>query len=310
MGLAISQVRLLALTSRKADLEQKMQIDSKRKQMLTRQSTELAQQYYNKLHNSRIQYATSAGYEDVSFDYLMGKTATSGKYEESFLQQIVNPSRKSNSGESYPEKIDSHMILTDQYGQVVTNNQVAEIVEKVNLSYPSTKVTTYDKTAYAILEFIQQNENNGLGFLYDMMADSVGNIVKERRDQLLKIVRNMVLNEGCVHGGDIYTKDNCKTFFRTLEACKNNNKSDLVHPQVGYMYTIHGGNSAYSEQWFQSGGKTYECAIYQGGNGTAGWFVDSLYSEDNIQSLAQLVEYFAPMFSAAVTNGTTAKVNV
>ena len=46
MGLAVSQVRLLALTTRKADIELQMQVNSKRKQMLTRKSTELAQQYF------------------------------------------------------------------------------------------------------------------------------------------------------------------------------------------------------------------------------------------------------------------------
>ena len=48
MGLAVSQVRLLALTNRKADIELQMQINSKRKQMLTRKSTELSQQYYQR----------------------------------------------------------------------------------------------------------------------------------------------------------------------------------------------------------------------------------------------------------------------
>ena len=59
MGLATSQVRLLALTTRKADIELQMQVNSKRKQMLTRKSTELAQQYYSRLQDANVQYATS-----------------------------------------------------------------------------------------------------------------------------------------------------------------------------------------------------------------------------------------------------------
>ena len=88
MGLAVSQVRLLALTTRKADIELQMQINSKRKQMLTRKSTELAQQYYQRLQNSTIQYATSNGYEDVNYDYIMGQQVD-GNYTSDFMSQVL-----------------------------------------------------------------------------------------------------------------------------------------------------------------------------------------------------------------------------
>ena len=71
MGLATSQVRLLALTSRKADVEMQIQLNSKRKTMLTREATELSKLYYAKLQNAKIQYSTTNGYKDVTYDYLM-----------------------------------------------------------------------------------------------------------------------------------------------------------------------------------------------------------------------------------------------
>ena len=62
MGLAVSQVRLLALTSRKADVEMQIQLNSKRKTMLTREATNLAKLYYAKLQNSKIQYFSNILY--------------------------------------------------------------------------------------------------------------------------------------------------------------------------------------------------------------------------------------------------------
>ena len=65
-----------------------IQINAKRKQALTRRATELSQQYYQKLQHSNIQYATSDGYEDVNYGYLMGiNDGTS--YSNAFLSQVL-----------------------------------------------------------------------------------------------------------------------------------------------------------------------------------------------------------------------------
>ena len=118
MGLATSQVRLLALTSRKADVEMQIQLNSKRKTMLTRESTELAKLYYAKLQNSKIQYATTNGNKDVTYEYLMAQD------KGSFFDQIVYPT--SNSG--IDVKTSSNMILTDNYGRVILSNSMLGIV--------------------------------------------------------------------------------------------------------------------------------------------------------------------------------------
>ena len=49
MGLACSQIRLLTLTARKADCEYGISIDSMRKMALSREQTQLSQEYNSKL---------------------------------------------------------------------------------------------------------------------------------------------------------------------------------------------------------------------------------------------------------------------
>ena len=300
MGLAVSQVRLLALTTRKADIELRMQVNSKRKQMLTRKSTELAQQYYNRLQDSNIQYATSAGYEDVNYDYMMGKTNDAGRYTEDFIRQIMINRADSSI---YPTKIENKMILTDQYGQVVCNNQMAEIVKKVDLSYPANVYTTNDKTAFGIVEFIKQNKNNGLSNLYQMISNPDGTINDGQLENLLQIIKLMVQNEGNFVGGTVYSSDlSSGIFYRTLEGMKNQNKDDVVQLQKGYSYTVLGAGNGTD---YHSGLSTNN--VYVGGVGV-GAFLNNDFSEGNLKYLANIVSYFAPILSAAITNGTTAKV--
>ena len=118
MGLATSQVRLLALTSRKADVEMQIQLNSKRKTMLTRESTELAKLYYAKLQNNKIQYSTTNGNKDVNYGYLMAQDTGA------FFDQVVSP--QSSSG--IDTKISSSMILTDNYGRVILSDRLLDIV--------------------------------------------------------------------------------------------------------------------------------------------------------------------------------------
>ncbi len=116
MGLATSQVRLLALTSRKADVEMQIQLNSKRKTMLTREATELAKLYYAKLQNARIQYSTTNGYKDVTYNYLMG--TDNGTYFDGIVTSSTNIERKTSDS----------MILTDAFGRVILSDSMIGIV--------------------------------------------------------------------------------------------------------------------------------------------------------------------------------------
>ena len=135
MGLATSQVRLLALTSRKADVEMKIQLNSKHKTMLTRESSELAKLYYAKLQNSRIQYATSDGYQDVTYDYLMGQDSFS--YYNDILTKgtYLKPA--------------GNMLLTDNYGRVILSDDMLDIVLET-LNNNKNEEDVDDLTYYAI----------------------------------------------------------------------------------------------------------------------------------------------------------------
>ena len=56
MGLACSQARLLTLTARKADCEYGISMNSMHKMALTREMSELSQDYYSKLQAKKISY--------------------------------------------------------------------------------------------------------------------------------------------------------------------------------------------------------------------------------------------------------------
>lgn len=123
MGLATSQVRLLALTSRKADVEMQIQLNSKRKTMLTRESSELAKLYHAKLQNSKIQFATTNGYKDVTYNYLMGSDSAS------YMATIAEPSRDYD----LEKKTANEMILTDAYGRVIlSDNMLTAAIDTLN----------------------------------------------------------------------------------------------------------------------------------------------------------------------------------
>ena len=56
MGLACSQIRLLTLTARKADCEYGISVTSMRKMALSREQTQLSQEYQSKLQSKQISY--------------------------------------------------------------------------------------------------------------------------------------------------------------------------------------------------------------------------------------------------------------
>ena len=72
MGLACSQIRLLTLTARKADCEYGISIDSMQKMALSREQTQLSQEYNSKLKAKQISYYANGKYNKINYSYLMG----------------------------------------------------------------------------------------------------------------------------------------------------------------------------------------------------------------------------------------------
>lgn len=115
MGLACSQIRLLTLTARKADCEYGISIDSMRKMALTREQTQLSQEYYSKLKSAQISYYANGQYNKMTYGYIMGYGAN-----YTAITAGTQPLKKENS-----------MILTDYKGQVVMSDSYAKVMTKV-----------------------------------------------------------------------------------------------------------------------------------------------------------------------------------
>jgi len=122
MGLATSQVRLLALTSRKSDVEFNMQLNAKRKAMLMRESTTLSKLYYAKLQQARYQYSTEEGYNDVTYGYLMG---VGNETVEPSIDLIRTGIAKA-SGRNCPATY-----IIDASGNVVVNEDLYKAIDGV-----------------------------------------------------------------------------------------------------------------------------------------------------------------------------------
>ena len=116
MGLACSQARLLTLTARKADCEYGISIDSMHKMALTREMSELSQDYYSKLQSKQISYYANGKYNKMNYGYLMGY----GSNYTSVWNQ-----------DKYALKDENSMILTDYKGQVVLSNDYAKAITSV-----------------------------------------------------------------------------------------------------------------------------------------------------------------------------------
>lgn len=115
MGLACSQIRLLTLTARKADCEYGISIDSMRKMALSREQTQLSQEYNSKLKAKQISYFANGKYNKINYSYLMG-------YGSNYTA-ITNGSQ--------PLKSENSMILTDYKGQVVMSKAYADAITSV-----------------------------------------------------------------------------------------------------------------------------------------------------------------------------------
>ena len=115
MGLACSQIRLLTLTARKADCEYGISIDSMQKMALSREQTQLSQEYNSKLKAKQISYYANGKYNKINYSYLMG-------YGNNF-NAVLNGSQ--------PLKSQNSMILTDFKGQVVMSKAYASAITSV-----------------------------------------------------------------------------------------------------------------------------------------------------------------------------------
>ena len=116
MGLAVSEIRLLTLTARKADCEYNISIDSMEKMALTREQSELSKEYYAKLQGKNIAYYANGRYNQMDYSYLMGTGIGT------FYTMEENPAML---------KKDYSMVLTDGNGLVVMNDSYARAMKKV-----------------------------------------------------------------------------------------------------------------------------------------------------------------------------------
>lgn len=269
MGLATSQVRLLALTSRKADVEMQIQLNSKRKTMLTRESTELAKLYYAKLQNSKIQYATTNGNKDVTYGYLMAQDTGT------FFDQVVSPT--SNSGVDV--KTSSNMILTDNYGRVILSDSMLNIVLKTlndegqnsTAGARTVETLTIDAMKHLLSDMSSKGSQNaatigevfnslytGKAFktnLDDATEDPSDSAYKQGEDVLKFLYEN-----GIKDGGSIWKKDGV---YYSNYKCAD---ADKVTPEKGTFYIarnvkdntfVSGDNDAQGAMYWNSGGKEF-----------------------------------------------------
>lgn len=114
MGLACAQVTLLTLTSRKADCELNIAIDSRRKMSLTMEQSELARQYQAKLQSKNLAYYANGHYNKIDYGYLMG-------YGMNTIGSTKNRPLKENNS----------VILTDYNGLVVMDKNYTSSLLKV-----------------------------------------------------------------------------------------------------------------------------------------------------------------------------------
>ena len=116
MGLAVDQARLLTLTARKADCEYGISIDSIHKMALTREMSELSQEYYSRLQSKQISFYQNGQYHKMNYGYLM---VYGSNYTAIWNQ------------DKYALKEENSMILTDYKGQVVKSDDYAKAITSV-----------------------------------------------------------------------------------------------------------------------------------------------------------------------------------
>jgi len=287
MGLSVSQVRLLALTSRKADIELQMQVNSKRKQMLTRQSTELAQQYYQRLQNANIKYATSSGYEDVTYGYLMGYSVN-GHITDEFYEQLMT-----GADNNLPMKSENRMILTNNFGEVVVDQDIARYI---GLGVASGQSSVLGKTASAIGSLVMAHKGGSQAQLA-VLAQELSTLGDEKA---LDVITVMIQNGGYQSGGTLYRSEkDTNVYYKTAAAAAKANADptavstdEIVKPIDGYCYDIRDASN-----------RSLDVSKMYLGNS----FV-SVMTSQYAKYLGALVSYFAPIISAGIQNGISCAI--
>ena len=322
MGLATSQVRLLALTSRKADVEMQIQLNSKRKTMLTREATELAKLYYAKLQNSRIQYSTTNGYKDVTYNYLMG--IDQGYYFDSIVNQDGEVERKTSDS----------MILTDAFGRVILSDSMINIVlSTLNHDFtpglegtaavpggdpvraPETVETRTITAMLYLLDSMKGSGSNPLGT--SETAASMYNVYKAlyegtawekdgnpKNPQLgLEILQHLLRN-GYQNEGVIYRKNDGAGYKYYSSA--NCEKGTEVTPKNGSFYIIKDASN--NLEYVVGDG------ITAGGSGSMFWNGELVPMLNTViaKQICQMNSFYGSMFSAAFNGsyGGTSSFNV
>ena len=303
MGLATSQVRLLALTSRKADVEMQIQLNSKRKTMLTRESTELAKLYYAKLQNSKIQYATTNGNKDVTYGYLMAQDTSF------FFNQVVSPT--SNSG--IDVKTSSNMILTDNYGRVILSDKMLDIVLKTledkgqnsTAGARTVETLTIDAMKHLLTDMVKDSEvavdiNKAFTSLYEGQAfktnlndtnEAPSKSAYEEGEDVLKFL----YENGIRDGGSIWKKDGV---YYSNYKCAD---ADKITPEKGTFYIARNVN----DNSFVSGDNDAQGAMYWNSGGKE--FVPKL-NKTVASEMVSMFKYYGAIFAAAF-NGFKSDVN-
>ncbi len=301
MGLATSQVRLLALTSRKADVEMQIQLNSKRKTMLTREATDLAKLYYAKLQNAKIQYSTTNGYKDVTYDYLMGSDTAA------FFETVVNRDQPQTD-----IKLSDSMILTDAYGRVILSNDMLNAVlttlngEKTPGLPAGEKETVETLTITAISNYLTKlassgsltasNINGAYQSLYNgklfedsgafSNADDSPVTLANDSQTGLKVLQYL-LRYGVEDGGDVYTTDGSAYYA---------NRDCIGTPitlQDGIFYKARKVNGSKINWLSEVDGSMY----------INGKFIKTPLTRTAAEQIARIFSYYGSIFSAAF-NGT------
>lgn len=295
MGLATSQVRLLALTSRKADVEMQIQLNSKRKTMLTRESTELAKLYYAKLQNSKIQYATTNGNKDVTYGYLMAQD------KGTFFDQVVSPT--SNSGIDI--KTSSNMILTDSYGRVILNDSMLDIVlktladegQKSTVGARTVETRTIDAMKHLLSNMSSQGSQTATDIEKAFNSLYTGQAFKTNLDDADEApsdsaykqgedVLKFLYENGIKDGGSIWKKDGV---YYSNYKCAD---ADKVTPEKGTFYIARNVN----DNSFVSGDNDAQGAMYWNTGGKE--FVPKL-NKTIASQMVSMFKYYGAIFAAA-----------
>ncbi len=164
MGLACSQARLLTLTARKADCEHGIAVESMHKMALTREMSQLSQEYYSKLQSKKIAYCHNGQFYKMNYGYLMGTTTTGNDL-------INTDSSGTKTKDSIAIKDNYSMVLTDYKGQVVLSNDYVNVLNRIGIyadSYGRGKPFSQSEIPSMLAKIIKIS--------HDIKKDANGNI--------------------------------------------------------------------------------------------------------------------------------------